>query len=928
MTDTMPVRKTPRRELRAAGQELFKKYYTCSKKFCSRQRAFVHSEQRSGSGANPEFAGSPLRTAFLPGQVEAMCRVIFWCGLLWFSVSELFAEGWTLTMEEPVPEIRQQLRADVPGPFIFDPLTQQSRPNRQGLELTGEFRWNPPGLAWQPQGSFTLEAFIKPTAATAGLYVVKEAAGPSGAEAGLMLDHFHAHNQFYLRGAVRESPSQPSVRPWVGYYGSVAQYQGEQDQRWRHLALVYDAAARQVTVYIDYYLSRTELLTRALAFDAAPLRLGSPGVCGLIDEVRYVPRALRPGEFQRVVNEPLSDVSFVSQQQIVPMDAGCLDIREHFGAVGDGVHDDTAAFQRAFDELCSRVPLAYHTLIIPAGTYLITETIQGGRFIDIKGAGPDQTVLRLRDGTFTDPAQPRPILRLSSSRQPPGTYPQTNGSSISIYLEGMTFDTGTGNPGAKGVEYHSNNLGRFERVQIRSGDGLGVSGLDLTHHDCGPALVKHVEVLGFDYGIHSAYQEYSMTFEHVRLIGQRVAGIRNQGNILAIRGLYSLNKVPAILNEGANSMITLLDSDLHGSDATEPAIRSDGALYCLRVNASGYPTAVAGRVLVEQNPNRWEEIEVRGPYLEEYVTREPVRGFGTASQSLKLPIQETPEASHVPLDEWVNVLKFVRSEHEGDGSRAWQAAIDSGARVLYLPANSRLEYRSPIRLSGKVERIVGFGQGLSWSAAAWPRPQQREQSDPTTFPPPLLIFDDPDEQRTVWLDRCEVQSLLHASAGTLVLRSSSVDHYRTGRGGGRLFAEDIGGADWHFDHPQQVWVRQWNPESHSAGPCVHQRGGRMWVLGFKTEYESQKLLTEAGAETEILGAFIYPIGEIPADRPIFENRNSRLTLVYGTSVYGSNHQLHIRDQQGTTVRRVGNEALRWAGSRAKMELYLSDATGP
>ena len=188
-----------------------------------------------------------------------------------------------------------------------------------------------------------------------------------------------------------------------------------------------------------------------------------------------------------------------------------------------------------------------------------------------------------------------------------------------------------------------------------------------------------------------------------------------------------------------------------------------------------------------------------------------------------------------------------------------------------------------------------------------------------------MIFNDEDAKRTVSLDRLSIQSLQHASPGTLVLRSSSPEYYTTGSAGGRLFAEDIGGADWHFNHPQTVWVRQWNPESHAAGPCIYSRGTTIWALGFKTEYESQKLLAEQGAATEILGAFIYPLGKIPADRPIFENRDSRLSVVYGTSVYQANHQLHIRDVHGTEAKLIGNDALRWAGSRAKMELYSSDA---
>ena len=170
----------------------------------------------------------------------------------------------------------------------------------------------------------------------------------------------------------------------------------------------------------------------------------------------------------------------------------------------------------------------------------------------------------------------------------------------------------------------------------------------------------------------------------------------------------------------------------------------------------------------------------------------------------------------------------------------------------------------------------------------------------------------------------ECVHIQHASPATLVLRSSSPGRYSTGAAGGRLFAEDVGGADWHFDHPQRVWVRQWNPESHEAGPCIHSRGATIWALGFKTEYTSQKFLAESGAQTEILGSFIYPIGKIPEDRPIFENRNSRMALVYGTSVYAANHKLHIRDTRGGETKTLGNDALKWAGSRGRMDLFVTD----
>ena len=114
------------------------------------------------------------------------------------------------------------------------------------------------------------------------------------------------------------------------------------------------------------------------------------------------------------------------------------------------------------------------------------------------------------------------------------------------------------------------------------------------------------------------------------------------------------------------------------------------------------------------------------------------------------------------------------------------------------------------------------------------------------------------------------------------------------------------------------------------GPAVQAAidSGARVVYFPKTEDESQKLLAEAGAATEILGAFIYPLGKIPADRPIFENRDSRIALVYGTSVYHANHKLHILDVRGTQSKTVGNDALQWAGSRARMDLYTSDDSQP
>ena len=825
---------------------------------------------------------------------------------------------------------------DLPGAFIYDPLSQQSRPNTASAAFAGSDQksdavqaatnFKALGLAGM---SVTIEGFLKP-APEAGLdawLFGKSRLSPAGSELALQWFRIHNANTTFHGAEITTSNGQRERFP-VGHYSSTTRL-GENNNRWRHMAFVYDAKAQTATCWLDYHLSKTIPITTPLEWDNGPFLIGGRtdrwGMSGLIDEVRIVKGAQGPANFLRARADSIQGVSFASNQTIVPRDAGGLDVKEHFGAAGDGLTDDTAAFNTAFEQLTSRVPLAYNTLLIPPGEYLVSGMLHCSRFIDVKGAGPEKTIIRLKDGTFTDPQAPQPVLRMSSTATAPGSTDGVNGSSISLYLDGLTIDTGKNNPGAKALEYHANNLGRLENVVLRSGDGAGVMGLDLTHHDVGPALVKHVTVDGFDTGSQIHYQEYSMTLEHVTFRNQRIVGIRNQGNILAIRQLRSENSVPALIAEGANSMVTLLDSELTGGSPDHPAIQSEGALYCLRVKTAGYKNAIQKRAMGAQNPPIWRDDIVEGPDVDEYIGDKLVAGHGTTTGALKLPIEETPEPAVPPVSEWVSVLSFRDQCVGDDWGPALQAAIDSGAKIIYLPKTQGYSFSTPVRLHGQLERIVGLGTELHWNQDVWKSQGPRNQMEAAGTPPPLLIFDEPDPNRVVVLDRLGVVHLQHASPATLVLRSSTPERYTTGVAGGKLFGEDIAGADWHFDHPQSVWVRQWNPESHESGPCIHSRGATIWSLGFKTEYESQKLLAEDGASTEILGAFIYPIGTIPDDRPIFENRNSRITLVYGVSVYHANHKVHIRDVSGTDVMEIGNDVMNWAGSRARMDLFWSDA---
>lgn len=156
-----------------------------------------------------------------------------------------------------------------------------------------------------------------------------------------------------------------------------------------------------------------------------------------------------------------------------------------------------------------------------------------------------------------------------------------------------------------------------------------------------------------------------------------------------------------------------------------------------------------------------------------------------------------------------------------------QAAVDSGAKLIYIPANLRMTLQTPIRLHAPLERVMGFGGELNWSGDVWKEDKPRNQTNLDGVPPALLIYDEPNPEHTIILDRLGCVHLQHGSKATLVLRSSTPNRYTTAMAGGQLFGEDIAGADWHFDHPQSVWVRQWNPESHASGPCIHSKGATL-----------------------------------------------------------------------------------------------------
>jgi hypothetical protein len=626
-----------------------------------------------------------------------------------------------------------------------------------------------------------------------------------------------------------------------------------------------------------------------------------------------------------VEESAFSGVPVSNAERTFPPDSGMANVKQ-FGAKGDGINDDTAAIQQAISSIVHHPGTGARIIYFPAGTYLVSKPLlekdlrgEWSSLLTLQGENRTTTTIKLSDNNslYQNSKAPSDVVTFAS--QHGGRFGGGN-QAFDNNIFDITIDVGRGNPGAVALNFMGNNNCALRNATLRSSDPnhAGAVALNMQRYAAGPCLMKNLVVNGFEYGIKITNNEYSLTFEDLYLLNQKMYGIYNSNNVLSIRHLVSMNTVPAILNKNDGGLITLLDAKLQGGSSQYSAIQNQGTLYLRNVSSSGYASVLEG---------------TRDSSINEYDSGPALSQFGSKGLSLNLPVEETPQFEDPNLANWKSVVSFgADPDGKTDSAAAIQAAIDSGARIVYFPTGV-YEVSRPILLRGKVRLLAGFDSSLN--------PRGKVFQDPSK-PVPLLEVDAGISDVAVNHMRLGafyaapapgVIGLLQNSSRPVVLRDSVVGgppsviaYQNTTQGTGTLFVENVTAKPWRILFPQKVFARQINPEGNMTK--INNRGGRLWILGFKTEGTGTNIETEQGGATEVLGGLIYPVWRIPADTAGFVVNESRASFIYAVSNYKPSFEnrdfaLQIEEKQHGVTKSLLSTSLPSRGSGTMMPLYRS-----
>jgi hypothetical protein len=603
----------------------------------------------------------------------------------------------------------------------------------------------------------------------------------------------------------------------------------------------------------------------------------------------------------------------VLNTQTFQFPTGFMPSVKDYGAVGDGVTDDTAAIKAALADgrLDANGNALYPPadfngrakgLYFPPGTYLVSDTLKWvGCCVTLQGAGPTQTIIKLKANTagFQSKTTPKPVLQTENGNE-----------SFRQNIWDLAVVVDVGNPGAIGIDHITNNVGAMKNVLIKAEGTSGFVGLDMTRNWPGPNLYKRVQIEGFDVGMRVGFIEYSQTYEYILLKNQRVVGIQNDGAVMTMRKLYSVNSVPVIDNDRSGSgLLTLMESEFEGGAAGTSAIkttrRGAGETYLRGVRASGYGSLLAIDSVAQPGLTRGE-----------WYSGQPNAGlynlFPVASDALmfRLPIAETPETHDNDMNNWIMAVcnGYVGCQTLNGGAQpneiGIRTALNSGKPNVALVFGYKIQF-DPVTITvpPSVKRIHGFSGAINEGGITF------EINDDSTEP--LVI------EAISYGTR-----VLHKGKRPVVLKYGFYG-YTSQAGAGDVIVEDVGIEGFTIREGQHFWAHHINNE-YRAGTKLTNDGGRVWIFGMKTEDRFTVIDTKNGGVTEYIGGLIYPAANtLPGETIFTVDETSRLSALHSAIVYTT----RFYDNAVTETKGAMTKTLTSAASPGLTRLYRSPAMG-
>ena len=601
-----------------------------------------------------------------------------------------------------------------------------------------------------------------------------------------------------------------------------------------------------------------------------------------------------------------------------PTDA-VLNVKD-FGAKGDGVTDDTQAIKLAMKINIDNQYIngtGPKVIYFPNGTYIVSDELEWARFMDWRGQSTCNTIIKLKDGSAGYGTVNTPKAVISAGENGAG-----EGFGFDIHLFNFTIDVGSNNPGAIALRYNGANNASVRDITIRTSDsqsrgryGLLLGGKEVG--GAGPAILKNITITGFDIGIY-CISRTSISFENLRLSAQRQYGILSPegGGFIAIYGLTSTNTVPVYKASptSTDANLALINATMTGGSAGQSAIETNSVVYLRNCSQQGYST-----LLVDTKHNQTVTTTSVGEF-----TTFPIDLFHSpVSAALGLVSQDLAITYPDPAS-WVSPASFGANPNDNaDDTDGIQQAIDSGAEVVYFPANTfnrtggQYRINKPLIIRGNLKALVGLGQAIN--TADFPgniRPTTPVFIVEQTTAPYVLL-----EGFTLSTDENPSKgefvgtSFQHNSTKPLYVRNvtaASRYFYKGMASAGTFFLEDNVGGVVSVNPNQKVFLRDFNPEQRNLKSnfqaTVENNGGEVWALGTKTENVATVFKTTNGGKTESFGTMSFNCclenGNFPTGNQPFliVTDASALHVANFNASYGNNYNRAVNETQNGVIK--------------------------